>query len=349
MTRAVWVGCALLGFSVTACGGSDFLDADPDRDFRHRWSRRIGNDITGTGGSGGFGGRGGSFPPLTGGGGSVVVAAFFDAGFGGRSGGFPIDGGTFTEAVVESEDSPPPLAGGTLAIIGGGARAAVSDPDRDQVVAVDLNAMSIVSTAALARGDEPGRLVEDAGGRVHVVLRSGRAVAVIDPNNGTVLGRLSVCHHPRGLAYDARTRCDPRRMRGGRARELCSRDRRTASQAPPRTRSSRRRRRRRSAARQPIPRRRASRRRIERHRIGQVAPAEPPAQQSGSWRAADSGALGRGVAHGRVARWRGAHGLPADQGRQRADHAGRLRRRHVWRHHQHFRCAPARRRLRFYR
>jgi mono/diheme cytochrome c family protein len=79
----------------------------------------------------------------------------------------------------------------------------VSDPDRDQVVAVNLDAMSIVSTAQLARGDEPGRLVEDGAGRVHVVLRGGRAVAVIDPNNGTILGRLPVCHHPRGLAYDA--------------------------------------------------------------------------------------------------------------------------------------------------
>lgn len=79
----------------------------------------------------------------------------------------------------------------------------MSDPDRDQVVAVNLDAMSIVSTAQLARGDEPGRLVEDGAGRVHVVLRGGRAVAVIDPNNGTILGRLPVCHHPRGLAYDA--------------------------------------------------------------------------------------------------------------------------------------------------
>jgi mono/diheme cytochrome c family protein len=125
------------------------------------------------------------------------------AGFGGAAGGPPLDAGTYTEAVVESEDSPPPLTGGTLAVIGGGARVAVSDPDRDQVVAVDLSAMSIVSTAVLGRGDEPGRLVEDAGGRLHVALRGGRAVAVIDPNNGAVLGRLPVCHHPRGLAYDA--------------------------------------------------------------------------------------------------------------------------------------------------
>ena len=203
MTRAVWVGCALLGFSVTACGGSDSLDKSMDPDPTSGTGGGGGAGATSTG-SGGIGGKGGASPPVTGVGGS---GGFRDGGFGGSAGkggaGFSLDGGTFTEAVVESDDSPPPLAGGTLAIIGGGARVAVSDPDRDQVVAVNLDAMSIVSTAELARGDEPGRLVEDAGGRVHVALRSGRAVAIIDPNIGTVLGRLPVCHHPRGLAYDA--------------------------------------------------------------------------------------------------------------------------------------------------
>jgi len=189
MTRAVWVRCALLGLAVTGCGGtnpSDTMDPDPTSGAGGRGGS--GATSTGTGGSGG---RGGS------------IGSSFDAGIGGRAGGPPFDAGTYDAAVVESEDSPPPLAGGTLAIIGDGTRAAVSDPDRDQVVSVDLDAMSIVSTAELARGDEPGRLVEDANGHVHVVLRGGRAVAVIDPTNGTVLGRLPVCRHPRGLAYDA--------------------------------------------------------------------------------------------------------------------------------------------------
>ncbi|HMJ55847.1 MAG TPA: cytochrome c [Polyangiaceae bacterium] len=197
MTRTVWFGFALLGLSVTACGASPSSETSGDPT-----SGAGGRGGSGTStGTGGFGGFGGSVPPVTGGGG--FAGGFRDGGFGGGVSGPPIDAGTYMEAVVESEDSPPPLAGGTLAIIGGGARAAVSDPDRDQVVAVDLDAMSIVSTAELARGDEPGRLVEDAGGRVHVALRGGRAVAVVDPNNGTVLGRLPVCHHPRGLAYDA--------------------------------------------------------------------------------------------------------------------------------------------------
>jgi mono/diheme cytochrome c family protein len=193
--RAAWVGCGLLVVSATACGArpDTSLDSDP---------------TSGVGGSGGAstgtgtnGGRGGALPPLPGTGGSAGIR---DGGFGGTGKvGPPVDAGTYSEAVVESEDSPPALAGGTLAIIGGGRRAAASDPDRDQVVTVDLDAMSIVSTAELARGDEPGRLVEDGDGRVHVALRGGRAVAVIDPTGGTVLARLPVCRHPRGLAYDA--------------------------------------------------------------------------------------------------------------------------------------------------
>ena len=198
MTRASWVGSALLGLLVAACGAPAHPDASVDPDPTSG-SGGSGGASSGTGGRGGLTGRGGSAPPSTGGSGIGGFAGgrIFDGG------GPPVDAGTFTEAVVESEDSPPPLAGGTLAIIGAGARVAVSDPDRDQVVAVDLNSMSIVSTAELARGDEPGRLVEDAAGRVHVVLRGGRAVAVIDPNNGSVVWRIPVCHHPRGLAYEA--------------------------------------------------------------------------------------------------------------------------------------------------
>ena len=204
MTRAAWSVFALLGLS--ACLVSPNPDITPD-DSDPSGAGGSGGTATGTGGGGGSGGTGGvPRPPSTGGSsgtGGFAGSGFFDGGFAGKAGGFPIDGGTFSEVVVESEDSPPPLAGGTLAIIGGGTRVAVSDPDRDQVVAVNLDAMSIVSTAVLARGDEPGRLVEDGQGRVHVALRSGRGVAVIDPNNGTVLGRLPVCLHPRGLAYDA--------------------------------------------------------------------------------------------------------------------------------------------------
>jgi mono/diheme cytochrome c family protein len=108
----------------------------------------------------------------------------------------------FEEAVEESDPAPLPISGGTLAIIAQGTRAAIADPDNDQVVVVDLESMKVSSVIPLAIGDDPGRLVEDAAGRLHVALRAGRGVAVIEPIAGVPLGRLPVCLHPRGLAYD---------------------------------------------------------------------------------------------------------------------------------------------------
>jgi YVTN family beta-propeller protein len=112
------------------------------------------------------------------------------------------DVGSYSEPLVE-EAAPPPIAGGTLAIIARGSKAAVADPDHDQVVVIDLANLTVTATIPLAVGDDPGRLVEDAAGRLHVALRAGRGVAVVDPNVGVMLGRLPVCPLPRGLAYDA--------------------------------------------------------------------------------------------------------------------------------------------------
>jgi mono/diheme cytochrome c family protein len=112
------------------------------------------------------------------------------------------DPGVFTEAVVEDDPAPLPIAGGTLAVIAQGAKAAVADSDNDQIVIIDLAAMRVAATIPLAVGDDPGRLVEDAAGRLHVALRAGRGVAVLDPTSAAPLGRLPVCPLPRGLAYD---------------------------------------------------------------------------------------------------------------------------------------------------
>jgi hypothetical protein len=78
-----------------------------------------------------------------------------------------------------------------------------ADPDRDAVYLVDLAARSLSATVRLQPGDEPGRLAQDAAGRLHVALRRGGAVVAIDPRTGTILGRRAVCAAPRGLAYDA--------------------------------------------------------------------------------------------------------------------------------------------------
>src|SRR5256885_490878 len=57
---------------------------------------------------------------------------------------------------------PPPLAGGTLLVVG--SRAALADPDLDRVYLVDLDARRILQTVDLMDGDEPGRLIQDRDG-----------------------------------------------------------------------------------------------------------------------------------------------------------------------------------------
>ena len=95
-----------------------------------------------------------------------------------------------------------PISGGTLAILSDGHTAVAADSDRDQVYVVDLVANQLKSTIALHAGDEPGRVVEDGDGFVHVALRSGGAVATIDPVAGTILARRALCAAPRGLVVD---------------------------------------------------------------------------------------------------------------------------------------------------
>jgi len=70
---------------------------------------------------------------------------------------------------------------------------------------VNLATNAVEATIALTAGDEPGRLVEDGAGRVHVALRSGGALATIDPAKGTIVERRAVCGAPRGVAYDSTT------------------------------------------------------------------------------------------------------------------------------------------------
>ena len=96
----------------------------------------------------------------------------------------------------------PPISGGTLLITADGTTAVASDPERDQVYVVDL-ASQAVRTALLTPGDEPGRIVEDGAGRIHVALRRGGAVVTLDRKTATVTARQAACPAPRGLAYQA--------------------------------------------------------------------------------------------------------------------------------------------------
>src|SRR5438067_3205982 len=104
---------------------------------------------------------------------------------------------------VTSPTPPPPLIGGTLLVLQSGV-AIAADPDRDRVYAVDVAAQTKLADIALQPGDQPGRLAEDAAGRIHVVLRGGGAVATIDPKTWTAT-RQAVCAAPRGIAYETAT------------------------------------------------------------------------------------------------------------------------------------------------
>jgi mono/diheme cytochrome c family protein len=112
-------------------------------------------------------------------------------------------GNTPPSELGDAKRPPPPISGGTLLVTKDGL-AVAADSDRDGVWLVDL-ATKAVRAVALQPGDEPGRVVEDGAGRVHVALRGSGAVATIDLASGNVTSRTSVCPAPRGVAYDPKT------------------------------------------------------------------------------------------------------------------------------------------------
>jgi hypothetical protein len=121
---------------------------------------------------------------------------------GARDGGVPPQ---LPATPTQAATSVPPLTGGTLLALSDGKTAVASDPDRDQVYFVDLTTNTVRATTALMPGDEPGRLVEDGAGRVHVGLRRGGAVVTLDATTGAISARRAVCGAPRGLAYQKAT------------------------------------------------------------------------------------------------------------------------------------------------
>jgi len=112
----------------------------------------------------------------------------------------PVFGASVTATVA-----PPPISGGTLLGLQAGSLAVASDPDRDALYVVDTSSATLLQTIVLQSGDEPGRLVEDGAGRVHVALRSGGALVTVDPMTGAILARRPVCPAPRGVAWDSTT------------------------------------------------------------------------------------------------------------------------------------------------
>jgi hypothetical protein len=109
---------------------------------------------------------------------------------------------TFGKTVVASTP-PPPVSGGTLLVMHDGKHAVAADPARDAIYVVDLAARSVLHTISLHPGDEPGRVVEDGAGHVHVALRRGGALVTLDPLAGSILERRPACPAPRGVAWDS--------------------------------------------------------------------------------------------------------------------------------------------------
>ena len=110
-----------------------------------------------------------------------------------------------TNPVIVTASAPPAISGGTLLVTSTASianLAVAADSDRDVVWLVDLATQHVVSVP-LQAGDEPGRVVADNAGRVHVALRGAGAVATIDLTSGKVVDRTAVCSAPRGLAIDS--------------------------------------------------------------------------------------------------------------------------------------------------
>lgn len=106
-------------------------------------------------------------------------------------------------APVGAAEPPPPISGGTLLVLRDQKTVVVADADRDQIFIVDADAASLRGTVNLDHHDEPGRLVEDGAGLVHVGLRRSGKLVTIDPAKGSLVASRSICAAPRGVAYDA--------------------------------------------------------------------------------------------------------------------------------------------------
>jgi cytochrome c553 len=111
--------------------------------------------------------------------------------------------GGLHDGPLQADTPPPPISGGTLLTTRDGQQLVAADPDRDQLYFIDIESQSLLHVIQLKVGDEPGRLVEDGAGGIHVVLRGGHGIASMTRAADTAVVRREVCDVPRGLAYDS--------------------------------------------------------------------------------------------------------------------------------------------------
>jgi hypothetical protein len=116
---------------------------------------------------------------------------------------------TLAACTDPGEPTPPagpwgvPITGGTRLVTRDGRQAIIADADRDRLLTVDLAREQVIAELALLPHDEPGRLVEDGAGRIHVALRRGGALVTLAASHDAIIGRRSVCPEPRGVAWQA--------------------------------------------------------------------------------------------------------------------------------------------------
>jgi hypothetical protein len=143
--------------------------------------------------------------PTPGGDGSALCAENGGLGPDGKSAGGPglmTPSSVLLDGLVTAVDPPPAISGGTMVVLADKNTVVVGDADRDRVFVVDLVGKKVRWSIALGQHEQPGRLVEDGAGMVHLVLRGSGTLATVDPVAGKVTQRRGVCAAPRGLAYD---------------------------------------------------------------------------------------------------------------------------------------------------
>jgi len=139
-------------------------------------------------------------PPLTSASGIGFAMGNTGPGFASLDGG--LEGSAVPAVPIHSDVPPAPINGGNLLVAHDGVTAVATDPDRDRISIVDLAGRQVLSTIQLDAGEEPGRLVEDAARRVHVVLRRKGQLATLALDGAKLLERRSVCPVPQGITYD---------------------------------------------------------------------------------------------------------------------------------------------------
>jgi hypothetical protein len=117
------------------------------------------------------------------------------------------DSGVFRGEMFSASVAPPPVSGGTLAVIPAPQStawvvAAIPEADTVHVFRVTDKAVLVRRDVTLRRGDEPGRVVGDSSQRAHVALRGSGDLVTIDLETGSIVSRRPACAAPRGLAWD---------------------------------------------------------------------------------------------------------------------------------------------------